>query len=130
MLNAYFSDKCQQQTGLFHRTTKWQQIIFWLKTLASMIEKPAENYAYWDRKHHSIVDGNQSISSTIHRSMTTTFDGIKWNDTIEVTFSFDNNNQTVRTLKSIPIYLILNNQELLQNLKLNISPDDCVLMLN
>ncbi|CAF1383889.1 unnamed protein product [Rotaria sordida] len=84
----------QQQTGLFHRTTKWQQINFWLKNLASMIEKPAENYAYWDQKHHSIVDGNQSISSTIHPSMTTTFDEIKWNDTIEVTFSLDNNNQT------------------------------------
>ncbi|CAF4168903.1 unnamed protein product [Rotaria sordida] len=127
---TFQSKSGQQQTGLFHRTTKWQQINFWLKNLASMIEKPAENYAYWDQKHHSIVDGNQSISSTIHPSMTTTFDEIKWNDTIEVTFSLDNNNQTVRTLKSIPIYLILNNQELLQNLKLNISPDDCVLILN
>ncbi|CAF1334377.1 unnamed protein product [Rotaria sordida] len=91
---TFQSKSGQQQTGLFHRTTKWQQINFWLKNLASMIEKPAENYAYWDQKHHSIVDGNQSISSTIHPSMTTTFDEIKWNDTIEVTFSLDNNNQT------------------------------------
>jgi hypothetical protein len=48
---------------------------------------------------------------------------------MKVTFSYETNSQLVQTLKSTPVYHLLNNECLLQQLSLKISPHDCILVL-
>ena len=116
----------QEYTSLFYPITTWQQIDSWLKTVVQGMDPSIDDCVYWDRQQKIIVGENQLISSATDQ---TVFDGISREETIKVTFSYETNSQVVQTLKSIPIYNLLNNECLLQQLNLKISPHDCVLVL-
>ncbi|CAF3066852.1 unnamed protein product, partial [Rotaria sp. Silwood2] len=53
------------------------------------------------------------------------FDGISRDDTMKVIFSYGTNSQIICALKSIPVYQLLNNNSMLEQLNVNISFHDC-----
>ncbi|CAF0957715.1 unnamed protein product, partial [Adineta ricciae] len=60
----------------------------------------------------------------------TIIDGISRNSTTKVTFTYENNSVSINALKSSRICHLLNNEDLLRQLNLiDISPNDCVLVL-
>jgi hypothetical protein len=111
--------------SLFHPTTNWQQINQWIKTLAKDIF--IGDCVIWDPQQKIVVDENQSLCSTGDQS---TFDGISQEETIKVIFFYETSHQPICTLKSTWVYHLLNNEQLLRQLNLKISPQNCVLMLN
>ncbi|CAF1640731.1 unnamed protein product, partial [Didymodactylos carnosus] len=118
----------QEKTDLFHPLTTWQQINHWLKTMAEIIDSPVDDYVHVEQEHKTIVDDNQSISSSIYPLTSATFDGISRDNTTKVIFSFESHSQSICALKSISIYRLLNNEYLLQNLHVNVSPDEYILV--
>ncbi|CAF2244296.1 unnamed protein product [Rotaria magnacalcarata] len=115
----------QHHTNLFSSATTWQQINRWIKTL--IVDESIDNYIIWDPEQKIVVDENHPISSAHDQ---TTFDGISENETTKVTFLYETNQQLICTLKSTPIFRLLNNEQLLRQLEVKISPKNCVLMLN
>ena len=57
------------------------------------------------------------------------FDGINRDNTIKLILSFESHSQTISALKSIPIYNLLHNEYLLQQLHVNVPSDECILTL-
>ena len=109
--------------------TLWKQINQWLKTRSNVTESPVDGFIFIEKEQKTIVDENQSISSSIDSSTSTTFDGINRDNTTQVTLSFESYNQTVRALKSLPIYRLLLNKYILQQLHINGPLDQCALTL-
>ncbi|CAF3720842.1 unnamed protein product, partial [Rotaria sordida] len=119
-----------EQISLFHPTTKWQQVNQWLKHFIQLIDSSVNEFAFFDKEQNIIIDENQSISSTIEQTKSTTIDGISRDTTTNVIFSYENNSVLVHALKSMRICHVLNNERLLRELHLiDISPNDCVLVL-
>ncbi|CAF4026337.1 unnamed protein product, partial [Rotaria sordida] len=119
----------QQQIKAFHPMTKWQQIDLWLKTFENIVDLSVDNYNYWNRQDRIIIDENEIISSTTAQSTSITVDGIDRKQTMKFKISFENNEQTMRTLKSCQVSELLNNRYYFQQLNVNISPIDCILLL-
>ncbi len=120
----------QEQTSLFHPTTKWQQINQWLNNFTQMIDSPVNEYAYFDKEQKTIIDESQSISLSLEQTKLATIDGIRRDATTKVTFSYETNSALIYALKSMRICHLLNNERLLRQLHLiDISPNDCVLVL-
>ncbi|CAF4446740.1 unnamed protein product, partial [Rotaria sp. Silwood2] len=119
-----------EHTSLFHPTTKWQQIEQWLKNFIQLIDSPVKEFAFFDKEQKTIIDENQSICSTIEQTKSAIIDGISRDITTNVTFSYENNSVLIYALKSMRICHVLNNERLLRQLHLiDISPNDCVLVL-
>jgi hypothetical protein len=97
--------------------------------MSPIINSPVDDFAFVEKEQKTIVDDNQSISSSIDSTTSTTFDGINRDNTTTVTLSFESHSQTIYALKSISIYCLLYNKYLLQQLHVNISLDECVLVL-
>ncbi|CAF3595248.1 unnamed protein product [Adineta steineri] len=113
----------QEQIGFFHPTANWKQVNEWLKHFDQIIDSPTNEYSFFNREQKAILDEYQTISSTI-------IDGIDRNITIKVAFTYETNKVTINALKSTKIYHLLNNEHLLRQLNLiDISPNDCVLVL-
>ncbi|CAF4089676.1 unnamed protein product, partial [Rotaria magnacalcarata] len=102
----------QHHTNLFSSATTWQQINRWIKTL--IVDESIDNYIIWDPEQKIVVDENHPISSAHDQ---TTFDGISENETTKVTFLYETNQQLICTLKSTPIFRLLNNEQLLRQLE-------------
>jgi len=120
----------QEQISLFHSTTKWQQISQWLKNFTQMIDSPVNEYAYFDKEQKVILEESQPISLTLEQTKSATIDGISRDTTTKVAFSYENNSASIYALKSMRICHLLNNEHLLRQLNLiDISPNDCVLVL-
>ena len=119
-----------EQTSLFHPTTKWQQIDQWLKTFTQMIDSTVKEYAYLDKDKKTIIEKSQPISLILESTKSAIIDGISQDITTKVIFSYETNNASVYALKSMRICHLLNNEDLLRQLHLiDISPNDCVLVL-
>jgi hypothetical protein len=115
---------------LFHPTTQWQQINQWLKNFTQLIDSPVNDYAYFDKEQKTIIEENQSISSSLEQTKLATIDGISRDATTKVIFSYETNTALIYALKSMRICQLLNNERLLRQLHLiDISPNDCVLVL-
>ncbi|CAF1513862.1 unnamed protein product [Adineta steineri] len=113
----------QEQISFFHPTANWKHVNEWLKHFDQIIDSPTNEYSFFNREQKAILDEYQTISSTI-------IDGIDRNITIKVTFTYETNKVTINALKSTKIYHLLNNEHLLRQLNLiDISPNDCVLVL-
>ncbi|CAF1224248.1 unnamed protein product [Adineta steineri] len=113
----------QEQIGFFHPTANWKHVNEWLKHFDQIIDSPTNEYSFFNKEQQTILDENQTISSIL-------IDGIDRNITIKVTFTYETNKVTINALKSTKIYHLLNNEHLLRQLNLiDISPNDCVLVL-
>ncbi|CAF4192698.1 unnamed protein product, partial [Rotaria sordida] len=108
----------QQQIKAFHPMTKWQQIDLWLKTFENIVDLSVDNYNYWNRQDRIIIDENEIISSTTAQSTSITVDGIDRKQTMKFKISFENNEQTMRTLKSCQVSELLNNRYYFQQLNM------------
>lgn len=115
--------------NLFHHTTLWKQINQWLKTRSDVTQSSTDGFIFIEREQKTIVDENQSITSSIDSTTSTTFNGINRDNGTQVTLSFESYSQTIRALKSLPIYRLLLNKYLLQQLHFNASLDQCALTL-
>jgi hypothetical protein len=110
--------------------TKWQQINQWLKNFTQIIDSPVNEYAYFDKEHKTILEENQSISLPLETIQLATIDGFSRDATVKIIFSYENNSASIYALKSMRICHLLNNECLLRQLHLiDISPNDCVLVL-
>jgi len=109
--------------------TTWQQINHWLKTMSKIINSPIDDFVFVEKEQKTIVDDHQSIFSSSDPTTSTTFDGINRDNTTKVILSFESHSQSICALKSISIYLLLRNKYLLQQLHVNISLDECVVVL-
>ncbi|CAF3589744.1 unnamed protein product, partial [Rotaria sp. Silwood2] len=107
--------------NLFYPTTKWQQINLWLKTLSHIIDPSINDYAFLIREKNIMINDNQTILSTIDQTTSMTIDIINRNTIIEVTFTYETNNQSIFALKSMKISSLLN--------LIDFYSDDCVLMM-
>ncbi|CAF1248253.1 unnamed protein product [Adineta steineri] len=113
----------QEQIGFFHPTANWKHVNEWLKHFDQIIDSPTNEYSFFNKEQKTILDEYQTISSI-------TIDGIDRNITIKVTFTYETNKVTINALKSTKIYYLLDNEHLLRQLNLiDISPNDCVLVL-
>ena len=119
-----------EKVSLFYPTTNWQQIDRWLKHFTEIIDSPVHEYAYFDQEQKTIIAETQSICSTIEQTKCSIVDGIDRGETTKVIFSYDTNNTLVYALRSMRIFHLLDSEHLLKQLNLiNISPNDCVLVL-
>ena len=115
---------------LFHPTTLWKQISHWLKSISDEIKSPVDEFIFIENEQKTIVDENQPISSSINSTApSTTFDGINRDNTTQVSLSFELYNQTIRALKSLPLYRLLLNKYLMQQLHINVPRNQIVLTL-
>ncbi|CAF4218433.1 unnamed protein product, partial [Adineta steineri] len=113
----------QEQISFFHPTANWKHVNEWLKHFDQIIDSPTNEYSFFNKEQKTILDEYQIISSII-------IDGIDRNITIKVTFTYETNKVIINALKSTKIYHLLNNEHLLRQLNLiDISPNDCVLVL-
>lgn len=95
-----------------------------------MIDASIDEYAYFDREQQTIIDESQPISLAIKQTKLATIDGISRDVTTKVLFSYETNNAIIYALRSMRICHLLNNEHLLRQLHLiDISPNDCVLVL-
>ena len=95
-----------------------------------LIDIATDGFAYFVREQNIILDEQQLISSILEQIKTAIIDGIRQDLTMKVKFSYENNSQSICTLKSIRIYQLLNNEHLLRHFNLiNMSPNDYVLVL-
>jgi len=97
--------------------------------MSAIINSPVDDFFFVEKEEKTIVDDNQSLSSSINSTTSTTFDGINRDNTTKVTLSFESHSQTIYALKSTSIYHLLHNKYLLQQVHVNISLDECVLVL-
>ena len=80
-------------------------------------------YAFFDKKQQIVIDENQTIFEG-------QIDGISRDTTTKVIFSYENNIASICALKTIRVCHLLNNEDLLRQLHLiDVSPNDCVLVL-
>ena len=113
----------QQQISLFHPTTKWEQINQWLKDFIEMSDSQINEFAFIDQKQQIVIDENRTIFEG-------DIDGINRSSTIKVIFSYENNTASISALKTTRVCHLLNNEDLLRQLHLmDVSPNDCVLVL-
>ncbi|UJR29383.1 hypothetical protein I4U23_010595 [Adineta vaga] len=120
----------QEQIGLFHSAANWQHVNDWLKHFAQFIDSPTNEFAFLHKEQKLILDEDQSISSILEPTKSIIIDGIDRNTTTKVTFTYETNKASIYALKSTRISHLLNNDQLLRQLKLiDISPNDCVLVL-
>jgi hypothetical protein len=120
----------QEQTSLFHSTTKWEQINQWLKNFTQIIDSPINEYAFFDKDQKTIIEESQPISLTVEQTKSVIIDGISHDSTVKVIFSYETNSVMISAMKSMRICHLLNNEDLLRQLHLiDISPNDCVLVL-
>ena len=94
-----------------------------------VLDSSVGEYVYWHRDQKFVIDENQTISSTIKETTPTIVDCISPHALINVILSYDTSQETVLTLKSLPLSDLLNNEELLKPLELEISSRDRVLVL-
>ncbi|CAF4614072.1 unnamed protein product [Rotaria socialis] len=115
-------NKDQQYTSLFCPATTWQQINRWIQTL---VKGPIDDFVFWDRKEKIVIDQNEPLQLAKDQAL---FDGINQKETVQVIISFEEKNQTICTLKSTPVYHLLNNERFLRNVGLKILPNSYVLI--
>ena len=95
-----------------------------------MIDTDVNEYAYFNKEQKTVIDETQSISFNLIETKFVTIDGISRDTTTKVIFSYENNSVLIYALKSMRICHLLNNECLLRQLHLiDISPNDCVLVL-
>ena len=88
-----------------------------------MADSPINEYAFFDQKQQIVIDENQTIFEG-------EIDGISRNTTTKVIFSYENNTASICALKTTRVCHLLNNEDLLRQLHLiDVSPNDCVLVL-
>ncbi|CAF1582511.1 unnamed protein product, partial [Didymodactylos carnosus] len=125
--------------ALFHPTTKWQQIYSWLKTFEQITNMKVNKFYLWNNIQTCIIDDSQTISEVFKQqnyekqqqeASIITIDGINADDTIKISFGYETNIYSIQTLKSSIIYdLLSKNEQIIKSLNLNISIDDCVLLI-
>lgn len=94
-----------------------------------MIKAPTNDFVFVEKEQKTIVDDSQSISSSLHPTEYTIFDGINRDDTIKVTLSFESQTQTVYASRATYIYHLLSNKYLFQQLHVNIPIEECIFVL-
>ena len=88
-----------------------------------MTDSSINEYAFFHKKQQIVIDENETIFEG-------EIDGISRDTTIKVIFSYENNIASIYALKTIRVCHLLNNEDLLRQLQLiNVSPNDCVLVL-
>jgi hypothetical protein len=97
--------------------------------MPELINTPVDGFVFVEKEQKTIVEENQSISSSINSKTSTTFEGISRDNTTQVILSFESHSQSICALNSISINRLLYNKYLLQQLHVNISLVDCVLVL-
>ena len=120
----------EQQISLFHPSTQWEEINYWLQNFNQIIDSSINEYSFFDKQQKIIIEENRPIYLILEDNQTAIIDGISRDLTIKVIFSYENNSTLISALKSMRICHLLNNERLLRELNLiDISPNDCVLLL-
>ena len=87
------------------------------------MDSAKNEYAFFNQNQQTVIDENEIIVDGI-------VDGIRRDTTIKVIFSYENNTTSINALKTIRVCHLLNNEDLLRQLHLiDVSPNDCVLVL-
>ena len=123
------ADEVKPTIDCFHLTTRWQQI--WSRLNFSTLDtnKPLGNVYFWDLKKNIIINGDEQISSLIEDAQSTDVLALKQEDVMSTVLCYDQTSVNILIPKHCSVDHLLRNQIYLEQLNLETSSPDYILVL-